>query len=161
MNKLVLLLAISLLQSSCIAQEGSPKRERSKLHELVKMQAFFQKENLSMGDTVIMEVHITNVSDNAVVIYKDAVLAIERHAYPDAFGESMNIIKDSGFLIQDKELLGGETLIFEILVPIESPVFYKGRLKGIFLNYIKPHDKTIDILECPIEEISVFISGQQ
>ena len=157
MNKLLLslLLGLSLLQSSCIAQEESHKRERSNFHELVKMQAFFQKENLSMGDTVIMEVHITNISDTTVVIYKNAVLAIERNAYPKAFGESMNILKEHGTLLQDKELLGCEVLVFELPVPIESPVFYKGKLKGLFFNYIKPHEKTIDLLECPLEEINV------
>lgn len=158
MNKLLLslLLAISLLQSSCIAQEESHKRERSNFHELVKMQAFFQKENLSMGDTVIMEVHITNISDTTVVIYKNAVLAIERNAYPKAFGESLNIIPLPKTLLQDNRIMRGEELMFEILVPIEAPVFYSGKLKGLFLKYIKPHNKKIDILECPLEEIIVL-----
>lgn len=87
------------------------------------MQAFFHKENLSMGDTVIMEVHITNINDTNVVIYKNAVLAIERNAYPKAFGESLNIIPSPKTLLQDIQIMRGEELMFEILVPVEAPVF--------------------------------------
>ncbi len=156
MKMLLLSLVLLLLQSSCIAQEESYKRERSNIHKSIEMQAFFQKENPAMGDTVILQVHITNIGDSAIMVYKDAVLAIERHAHPNAFGESMNILKEPGTLLQDKELQGDEALIFEVPVPIESPVFYKGKLKGLFFNYIKPHDKTIDLLECPLEEIIVL-----
>lgn len=148
-------LVVLFLQSSCISQEKSSQRKYSKINETVKMQAFFLENNVEMGDTIVMRVRITNNGDSAEIIYKDAVLAIYKQSH-DAFGESLNVLKWANTLLHDKILLKGETLVFDVSVPIEFPVFYKGKTKEIYLKYIVSHGNIIDQIECQLEEINVL-----
>lgn len=148
-------LVLLFLQSSCISQEEGSKRQYSKINETVKMQASFLKDNVEMGDTVIMRVQITNIGDSSEIIYKDAVLAIYKQSH-DAFGESLNVLKWANTLLHDKILLKGETLVFDVSVPIEFPVFYKGKTKEIYLKYIVSHGNIIDQIECPLEGVDVL-----
>lgn len=111
------------------------------------------------GDSTVMLLEIKNISDQSVVLYKDAAILLTIKQDPTIFGESIQFLngfeKWKGFR-EKINLPQGDTYTFQLKCSIEPPLFQEGVIDNLLIQYVVAKTDEIDYLEFKLDTIVVL-----
>ena len=111
------------------------------------------------NEKIVILLEIKNISDQPIILYKDAAILLTRKPSPTVFGESVQFLngyeKWKGFK-EKIVLLQDESYTYQLQCNIEPPLFQRGIIDDLLLKYIVTKNEEIDFIEYSLDTLLIL-----